>query len=90
MRELLVDSRSITDEAGRERVFDYTILVGEQDTGPFFCESYGVKIAERERDNASAVLDLTTSVARIDEIMELLLEQSVSPNHLADVISDCL
>lgn len=90
MRELLVDSRAVTDEAGRTRTFDYAILIGEQDTGPFFCESYGVKIAERGSDNLSLVSDVTTSIARIDALVELLLRNEVTPGHLADVIVDWL
>ena len=90
MRELLVDSRCVTDEMGRARTFDYAILVGEHDTGPFFCESYGIKIAERGSGNLSLVPDVTTSIARIDELMELLLRNEVLPGNLADVIIDWL
>ncbi len=90
MRELLVDSRRVTDEAGRPRTFDYAILIGEHDTGPFFCESYGVKIAERGSGNLSLVPDVTTSIARIDELVDLLVRNEVAPGHLADVIVDWL
>ena len=90
MRELLAGSRQVTDEQGRVRTYDYTILIGEQDTGPFFCESYGVKIAERGSRNLSMAADVTTSAARIDQLMELLLRNQVLPGHLADVIADWL
>lgn len=90
MRELLVDSRRVTDETGGTRTFDYAILIGEQDTGPFFCESYGVKIAERGSGNLSLVPNVTTSAARIDELMDLLLRNTVLPGHLVDVIADWL
>lgn len=90
MRELLVESREITDEEGRRRVFDYAILIGEHDAGPFFCESYGVKIAEREGGSASFVPDVTTRVVKIDELMELLVRNEVLPGHLLDVVMDWL
>ena len=90
MRELLVDSRSLTDEMGEIRVFDYAILIGEHQTGSFFCESYGVKIAERGSDNSSVVPDVTTRISRIDELMELLLRYEVLPGNLLDVIVDWL
>lgn len=90
MRELLVDSRCVTDETGKIRMFDYAILVGEHDAGPFFCESYGIKITERDSGNLSLVPDVTTSIARIDELMELILRNQVLPGNLADVIVDWL
>lgn len=90
MRELLVDSRCITDESGADRTFDYAILVGEHDTGPFFCESYGIKITERGSGNLSLVPDVTTSITKIDALMELLLRNEVLPSNLADVIVDWL
>ena len=90
MRELWVDSRALTDEMGKRRVFDYAILIGEHQTGPFFCESYGVKIAERGSENSSVVPDVTTRISRIDELMELLLRHEVLPGNLLDVIVDWL
>ena len=90
MRELWVDSRRITDESGRERTYDYVILIGDRDTGPFFCESYGVKIAERGSGNLSMIPDVTTHVGRIDELMSLLIRGEVLPGHLLDVVMDWL
>ena len=90
MREMLVDSRRVTDESGRTRIYDYAILIGERDTGPFFCESYGVKVAERGTGNLSMAADVTTSAARVDELMDLLLRNAVLPGHLLDVIADWL
>lgn len=90
MREFWVDSREVTDERGRRRVFDYAILIGEHDAGSFFCESYGVKIAERGSENVSFVPDVTTRLSRIDELMELLVRNAVLPGHLLDVVMDWL
>ena len=90
MRELLVDSRCVSDAQGRMRTYDYIILIGERDTGPFFCESYGAKIVERGSMNLSAVPDVTTQIGRIDELMELLIGNEVMPGHLLDVVMDWL
>jgi len=90
LRELLVDSIHVKDEQGATRTYDYIILIGERDTGPFFCESYGVKIMERGSMNLSAVPDVTTKIGRIDELMEILLRNEVLPGHLLDVIMDWL
>ena len=90
MRELWVDSRRVSDEEGRSRIFDYAILIGERDLGTFSCESYGVKIAERGSGNLSIIPDVTTRIARIDELMELLIRNEVLPGHLLDVVMDWL
>lgn len=90
MRELLVDSRSLTDEMGKIRTFDYAILIGEHQTGSFLCESYGIKIAERGSDNSSVVPDVTTRISRIDELIDLLLRYEVLPGNLLDVVMDWL
>ena len=90
MRELLVDSCHVMDEHGKIRIYDYLILIGERDTGPFFCESYGVKIVERGSMNLSVVPDVTTQIGRIDELMGVLIRNEVLPGHLLDVIMDWL
>ena len=46
MMELKIASRSLTDEAGKLRRLHYFLLVDELEAGSFFCEQYGVKIAE--------------------------------------------
>lgn len=90
MRELYVDSRTIGTEAGNPHHFDYYILIGEIDTGQFFCESYGVKIVQPGTDNACQICNITTSAARIDCLLELLLVHCVTPVSLPDVIADWL
>lgn len=49
MMELKIASRSLTDEAGKLRRLHYFLLVDELEAGSFFCEQYGVKIAEGGR-----------------------------------------
>ena len=83
MRELYLQTLKLPDETGAERSYDYSILVGEMDVGPYSCESYGIKIVEKGGCEAS-------SAARIDELSELLLRNGVTPVTLNDVLSDWL
>lgn len=89
MRELFLQTVELADQAGAVRRFDYSILIGEMDVGPFACESYGVKIAEQGGEQAS-VPNVTCSAARIDELSGLLLRNGVTPAALNDVLSDWL
>ena len=89
MRELFLQTLILPDESGREHSYDYSILIGEMDVGPFFCESYGVRVAERGGAEASAP-HVTTSAARIDELSELLLRNAVTPATFHDVLADWL
>ncbi len=90
MQELYIDTRTVEDEEGKQFKFDYYVLIGEIDTGPFFCESYGVKVSQCGRKNTCSVANITTSAARIDELVELLLTCKVTPGNLNDVIADWL
>ena len=85
MMELKIASRSLTDEAGKLRRLHYFLL----EAGSFFCEQYGVKIAEEDGDCAQ-IRGITTSAVRIDELMTTLVEQQVSPTVLEDVVQDWL
>ena len=90
MRELVVGTAETGDESGTSRVYTYSILVDEMDVGAFSCESYGVRITERRTGHAAVVLHVTTSIPRIDELMELLIRNQVTPTGLRDVIDDWL
>lgn len=85
MMELKIASRFLTDEAGKLRRLHYFLLVDELEAGSFFCEQYGVKIAEEDGDCAQ-IRGITTSAVRIDELMTTLVEQQVSPTVLEDVV----
>ena len=90
MRELAVEQRQIRDEEGNLRVYEYTVLVGELAIAPgIFCESYGVKVCERGGE-CGEVRDITVSLTRLDELMELLIRNVVTPCTLRDVIDDWL
>ena len=89
MRELFLQTLTLPDESGKQRSYDYSILVGEMDVGQFFCESYGVRVAEQGGAEASAS-NITCSAARIDELSELLLRNGVTPTTFHDVLADWL
>lgn len=89
MRELFLETVELTDQAGAVRRFDYSILIGEMDVGPYSCESYGVKVAEQGGGQA-CVENITCSASRIDELSGLLVRSGVTPAGLNDVVSDWL
>jgi len=90
MRELLVCTQTARAEEGQTHQYTYSILVDEMDVGPFACESYGVKIEDATTGRLAVVPHITTSIPRIDELMELLTRNAVSPASLRDVIADWL
>ena len=90
MKELAVARKRAADETGRERTYDYAILVGEMPVSSgFSCESYGALIRE-QGGQEERVPHITVSAARIDELMELLVRCTVTPCTLRDVVDDWL
>lgn len=90
MRELAVTQKQTQDEEGNVHIYDYSILVGEMAVAPnFSCESYGVKIREQGGESGE-VPNITVSISRIDELMELLVRNTVTPCTLQDVVEDWL
>ncbi len=89
MRELFLESVELADQSGRVRRYDYFILIGEMDVGAYACESYGIKVAEQDGEQA-LVENITCSASRIDELSGLLVRNSVTPAALHDVVSDWL
>ena len=90
MRELLVDTYTGEEEDGTAHSFQYYILVDEMELGGgLSCESYGVKVAGPDGEEAS-VPNITVSVERIDQLLELLRRNCVSPVTLRDVVLDWL
>lgn len=90
MRNLFLKTLSLVDESGKTRCYDYHVIIDEMDVGPFRCESYGLQIRERGSGEACMVPHITTSISRIDELCELLLDGGVTPLTLEDVVSDWL
>ena len=91
MSELYVTTCTGKDEAGTEYRYAYSILIGEMAVnGQFSCESYGVKVQEQGSGETAEIPNITTSISRIDGLMELLTRNVVTPCTLADVVSDWL
>ena len=87
--ELKIASRQCADQAGNSRKFHYFLTVDQEESPRFCCENYGVRIAE-ENGGEVEVPRLTTSAARIDELITLLVDNRVGPGGLEDVIADWL
>lgn len=90
MRELKLDVYSLYPDLTDIGPYDYAILVDEVSAGNFLCESYGVRITSRTSGERSEVPNITISTSRIDELMDLLVRNQVSPIHLRDVVDDWL
>lgn len=53
-------------------------------------EHYGVQITEETRGERAAIPGLTTDVRRIRRLMDTLVQNSVTPTTLADIVADWL
>lgn len=87
--EMKIATRQCADQEGNPRRFHYFLTVDQEETPCFFCENYGVRIAEESGRDVS-IPRITTSAARIDELMTLLVDHRVGPAGLADVVADWL
>ncbi len=89
MRELLVSSGA-QGEDGSRRECDYYIIVDEMEIdGAPACESYGIKVVGWDGEEA-VIPHITISIPRIDELVELLQRNGVTPVTLRDVVDDWL
>ncbi len=87
--EMKIASRQFLDQEGRPRCFHYFLTIDQEETDRFFCENYGVRVAEEAADDRS-LRAITTSASRIDELITLLVDNTVGPAGLDDVVSDWL
>ena len=87
--EMKIATRRYTGQTGNQHCFHYFLTVDQEETPRFFCENYGVRIAEESGGDVS-IPGITTSAARIDELMALLVDNRVGPAGLADVVADWL
>lgn len=92
MRELFVTACKDTDTDGNALGFDYYILIDQMEVkGGFACESYGIKIAgSGGQGDCVSIPNITTSISRIDALMELLTRNFVTPSTAPDVVADWL
>ena len=90
MRELSIAQKQARDEEGNVHIYEYFVLVGEMTVSEgFSCESYGVRVREQGGESGE-VPNITVSISRIDELMELLVQNVVTPCTLRDVVDDWL
>ncbi len=89
MKEHLVSARNWADDAGRMMESRYYLTIEPVEVGDFVFERYGVHIT-RDDGSETVVPGLTTSAARIEELIHLLIQNQVGPDSVADVIADWL
>lgn len=87
--DMFIATRCAADDRGRQRRFHYYLTVEVIEAGKFCCEDYGVRVSE-EGGRSCAVSSLTTSAERIDQLMTALVDNTVGPAGLRDVIDDWL
>ena len=87
--EYKIATRHCEDARGNPRLFHYYLTVEQVDTPRFSCENYGVRIAE-EAGAEACCPSLTTSAARIDQLLTMLVDNRVGPAGLSDVVADWL
>lgn len=87
--ELKIATRQCRDQVGKDRCFHYFLTIDQEETSHLSFESYGVRIAEEAGDE-TAISAITTSAARIDELITLLVDNHVGPAGLSDVVADWL
>lgn len=92
METMFVTREQGLDQEGRPLSFNYYVLIDEAAIGDrFFCESYGVRIADGGNSGEEcSIPNITTSTRRIDELMEYLTRNFVTPTTLPDVVADWL
>lgn len=87
--EFRIADRQYRDQGGNLRHFQYFLVIDLEESPRFSCENYGVRVAEEGGDE-TAISAITTSAARIDELLTLLVDNRVGPAGLADVVADWL
>ena len=87
--EVKVATRQCQDHRESPRRFRYFLTIDQEETPQFFCENYGVRVAE-ESGTETVIPKITTSAARIDELIALLVENQVGPAGLMDVVTEWL
>ena len=87
MTELKVASRSCLDQSGAQRNFHYFLTIDLEESPRFCMEHYGVRVTE-EAGATSLLPAITTSPTRIDELLTLLVDNTVGPAGVVDVVND--
>ncbi|MEG1999829.1 MAG: DUF6514 family protein [Evtepia sp.] len=89
MREILIGETTDQTENGESYTCEYRLLVRETE-GRFSCESYGVRVTLKRSGESSELWDITMHAGRIEELMTMLMRNTVTPCTLVDVVQDWL
>lgn len=87
MQDTYIGTSSCPDELGNTHTFRYSLLTRQLPAGAFLFEEYGVQVAE-EGGSCVQLSGLTHSRSRIDTLLALLVEHTVSPISLYNVVDD--
>jgi hypothetical protein len=87
MQDTFIGASTCPDELGKPHTFRYSLLTRQLPAGAFLFEEYGVQVAE-EGGSCVQLSGLTHSRTRIDALLALLVEHTVSPTSLYDVVED--
>ncbi len=89
MKKIPVYEETWQDEQGKERAYEYYLLVEEVRADKFFCEEFGVAVREKSGEE-SEIRGITCQKQRVEDLLSLLCEHRVSPITLGDVLADWL
>lgn len=87
--EMKIATRQCWDQGGCARRFHYYLTIDQEEASRLFCENYGVHIAEEGGEDRK-IPAITTSASRIDDLLTLLVDNTVGPAGLEDIIADWL
>ena len=87
MQDTLICTSTCPDESGKPHTFHYSLLTRQLPAGAFLFEEYGVQVAE-EGGSCVRLSGITHSRSRIDDLLALLADHTVSPTGLFDVVED--
>lgn len=89
MKKIKLLEEMVQDEMGKNRQFEYYLLIEEIDMMGLFCEYYGVAVEEKNGDLVE-IRGITMKQERIEELITLLSFHKVSPITLGEVVEDWL
>ena len=87
MQESLFGTKFIADEMGNTHTFSYWLMTQPLPAGRFMFEDYGVRVSSADGENA-CLPSLTHSRTRINDLLTLLMEHTVTPINLPEVAED--
>lgn len=87
MQDTFIATRTYPDEQDKPHTVHYWLLTQHIPIGRFTLEDYGVTV-EDEGGERVCLPSITHSRSRIDALLALLLEHTVTPLNLPDVVED--